>query len=65
MWKILLNEKDFNVHYPLLFKLVCVSLVLPMTSVDCERTFSIRTKVKTKNRANLNCFNLNVILNIA
>ena len=51
----LLKISELKLMFPNLTKLVAIGLLLPMSSVDCERGFSTLSRVKTDLR-NLICF---------
>lgn len=41
------HEHDLNLCMPELFKLLCISVVLPVTSASAERSFSALKRIKT------------------
>ena len=51
--------------FPNLTKLAAIGLLLPMSSVDCEKGFSTLSRVKTDLRNRLNNKNLNHLLMIS
>ena len=42
-----IKTPEYNVMFPNLFKLSAIGLLLPMSTVDCERGFSTLSRVKT------------------
>ena len=48
-----IKTPEFNVMFPNLMKLATIGLLLPMSTVDCERGFSTLSRVKTKLRNRL------------
>ncbi|XP_050411053.1 uncharacterized protein LOC126825411 [Patella vulgata] len=51
-----------NFKYPLLLKVVMLILVIFHSNADCERAFSMVTKVKTKFRPNMSTEALNAVI---
>ena len=51
--KTLLSSKDMIAQYPNMTKLMSISRVLPASSVECERGFSIQNLIKTRLRCSL------------
>ena len=56
---------EFSAMFPNLFKLAAIGLLLPVTTVDCERGFSTLSRVKTKLRNRLSNKTLNHLLMIS
>ena len=61
----LLKISELKLMFPNLTKLAAIGLLLPMSSVDCERGFSTLSRVKTDLRNRLNNKNLNHLLMIS
>ena len=60
-----IKTPEFNVMFPNLMKLATIGLLLPMSTVDCERGFSTLSRVKTKLRNRLSNRILNYLLTIS
>ena len=41
----------YNEEYPLFTKLCAIALTIPMSSVECERAFSLQNRIKNKFRS--------------
>ena len=55
MWAEILTQDFFKVHYPdddIVF-LITVKLILWLQNATCERGFSLRTLIKTRNRTSM------------
>ena len=52
-------------EYPLTDKLCHISLCIPVTSVPCERGFSLQNRIKVKSRTSLNPENLDMLMKLA
>jgi len=52
-------------HYPLLSELYSFFMVVPLTTVDCERVFSTMNLIKTDRRSRLLIDNLNSLMLIS
>ncbi len=61
----LLKVSELKLMFPNLYKLAAIGLLLPMSSVDCERGFSTLSRVKTDLRSRLSNKNLNHLLMIS
>ena len=61
----LLKSEELKLKFPNLAKLAAIGLVLPISTVDCERGFSALTHVKTSLRNRLSARMLNHLLMIA
>ena len=57
--------RDFADMYPQLAQLVSIALVLPVSSVPCERGFSAANRIKTKLRNRLQVTSVDMLLRIA
>ena len=62
--KLLLSTPQYVLQYPNLVKLATVVLIIPVTSVECERGFSCQNRIKTKFRARLQNPTLNNLMQI-
>ena len=60
----LLSTSKLTIMFPNLAKLATIALLLPMSSVDCERGFSALSRVKTDLRNRLSSRTLNDLLMI-
>ena len=58
-------SSKLNIMFPNLTKLATIGLLLPVSSVDCERGFSTLSRVKTKLRNRLSNKVLNYLLMIS
>ena len=61
----LLKVAEINAMFPNLAKLAAIGLLLPLSTVDCERGFSTLTRVKTNLRNRLASKTLNSLLVIS
>ena len=61
----LLKSEELKLMFPNLVKLAAIGLLLPRSTVDCERGFSALTRVKTSIRNRLSARMLNHLLVIA
>ena len=59
------KSEALKVLYPDLYSLACVALVLPMSTVDCERGFSAVGRIKTKLRNRLSEYSPNHLMFIS
>ena len=60
-----IKTPEFSTMFPNLAKLAAIELLLPVTTVDCERGFSTLLRVKTKLRNRLSNKILNYLLMIS
>ena len=63
--KTLLTSSQYMQDYPNLAKLAHVALIIPVTSVECERGFSCQNRIKTKLRARLKNPTLDRLIRLA
>ena len=61
----IIKNPEYNVMFPNLSKLAAIGLLLPMSTVDCERGFSTLSRVKTDLRNCLSNRILNHLLTIS
>ena len=61
----LLNTPELEAMFPNLNKLAAISLLLPMSMVDCERGFSALSRIKTDLRNPLSSKTINNLMTIA
>ena len=52
-------------EYPLTKKLCHISLCIPITSVPCERGFSLQNRIKVKSRTSLTPENLDMLMKLS
>lgn len=57
--------REHNDTFPTISKIIKVALVLPVTSVPCERGFSTQNRIKSKFRNSLNNKNLDILMRIS
>lgn len=63
--KRIISTPQYMLQYPNLVKLASVALIIPVTSVECERGFSCQNRIKSKFRARLNTVTLNALMQLA
>ncbi|KAH3720576.1 hypothetical protein DPMN_063476 [Dreissena polymorpha] len=62
-----LSKRVINLHndaLPEFTKLCKIGLCIAVTSVECERSFSVQNRIKSKYRCSLKAESLNVLINI-
>ena len=59
-----LSTAELKVMFPNLSKLATIGLLLPMSTVDCERGFSVLSRIKTNIRNRLSSKILNDLMTI-
>ena len=62
--KLVAGNKTLRLLYPQLCKLAQICLILPLSTVDCERGFSVMKRVKTPLHNRLNTRTLDVLMMI-
>lgn len=63
--KQLQTTPQYTDEYPNLVKLASVAVIIPVTSVECERGFSCQNRIKAKFRARLKNPTLNNLMQLA
>jgi hypothetical protein len=63
--KQLITTPHYTTQYPNLIKLANLALIVPVTSVECERGFSCQNRIKTKFRARLKNPTLDRLMRLA
>ena len=63
--KILVADKTISHLYPQLRKLAAISLVLPVSTAECERAFSAMKRIKTALRNQLITPNLDHLMRVS
>lgn len=57
--------RENNETFPTISRIIQVGLVMPVTSVPCERGFSTQNRIKSKFRNSLNNKNLDILMRIS
>lgn len=57
--------REYSDTFPIISKIMKVALVLPVTSVPCERGFSTQNRIKSNFRNSLNNKNLDILMRIS
>ena len=52
-------------QFPQMLKLLTIALIIPVSSVDCERGFSKQNLIKTKIRAKLKTENVSTLMKMS
>ena len=51
--KLFVTTSQYVTQFPNLVKIALVTLIVPVTSVECKRSFSCQNRIKTKLRSRL------------
>ena len=65
MLKLLVSNSTLQTMYPQFTKLACIALVIPVSTAECERSFSAMKRIKTDSRNRLLTENLNHLMRIS
>jgi hypothetical protein len=63
--KLLISTPQYVEDYANMTKLAYIALIIPVTSVECERGFSMQNRIKTKFRSRIQNPTLNSLMKLA